>query len=153
MIIRDQFLSSVDPELRLYLNERNVGDIQEMTRLADNWSQARRKPTKYEWHVRKSSSMQNPSDRYSDGKSCQRAFDPTFSRASQFQTRPIKQLPSLGMPATNTFSSNIKCHGCGLFGHKKSNCPKNPSWYPKTTKLSQEHGLMFVDRTPIATII
>ena len=108
-IITDQYLSSLSPELRLYLKERNPRTLNELTTLADNWASAHR-------------SYAVVPKRPSVGTTETRS-EPFRSRSSPQRKETSFPNRSVGVPGQAV--KPLTCYTCGLTGHKKSRCPRN----------------------------
>ena len=94
-IIFDQFLSSLSPELRLFIKERRPAKLKEAIQLADDWASAHNAYPKV--------SSYNISKKISPRSS-------TFQSLLSFRSQT---------PSTMT------CHNCGETGHIRPRCPKN----------------------------
>ncbi|KAA0186772.1 hypothetical protein HAZT_HAZT006895 [Hyalella azteca] len=101
-ILMDQFMSSLTPDLRLYVKEKNVSTLNEMVQLAHNWAMA------HKLHGKKPTS----------GKFRETRLPEAAERRSE-----------LAAERSAVPNSNLKCHACGESGHLKRRCPRNPAAY------------------------
>lgn len=119
-IVLDQLISSVSPELRTYLKENDVKDLDKAVKLADSWSSAHRA------FPRASSTAVKP-------------------RKQNNQSRPLENSPQNSGASKPPQSrrgkpdySNVTCHGCGDKGHIRPTCPKNPLRFKSNTSFSTQ---------------
>jgi len=105
-LIVDQFMSSVSPELRLFIKERNLKSIAEVTSAADCWSSARKsyRPNTDSRQINRKDNLKPPEK------------DPS----------PDDGIPHENVSNFRTKKPNISaviCHNCRKRGHYKANCP------------------------------
>ncbi|XP_047469564.1 uncharacterized protein LOC125025584 [Penaeus chinensis] len=116
-MLLDQLMSSISPDLRVYVKEHNVSSLSDAVSLSDNWASA---------HSAYPKSYQS-SDQ---GK---RSVAPKFSTPAH--------------SAMNRDFSSVKCHGCGDVGHIRSRCPKNPLAYKQYSSVTTHKvGFSLSDR-------
>ena len=106
-MILDQLLSSVAPELRVYLKENDVTSVAEAVKLANCWPSAHRSSSKF--------TSNNKPKKFPD-----KIFRP------QEQTTPSSETTQASKSSGKKDYSKVTCHGCGEKGHIRPNCPKNP---------------------------
>lgn len=111
IIIMEQFLKGLNPELRTWIKERNPKTSKEAAELAESFLAARRPPKEY--LPAKPRPLTPPSK-------------PVIG--NEFRVRNIRPSPSLSNSAK--FEPRNKallvCHSCGQKGHFKSECPRTP---------------------------
>jgi hypothetical protein len=98
-MLLDQLMSSISPDLRVFVKEHNVSSLADAVSLSDNWSSA---------HSAYPRSYQS-------------------SEQGKRSVAPKPQTPV--QSALRRDFSSVKCHGCGDIGHIRSRCPKNPLAY------------------------
>ncbi|XP_070000736.1 uncharacterized protein [Penaeus vannamei] len=98
-MLLDQLMSSISPDLRVFVKEHNVSSLADAVSLSDNWSSA---------HSAYSRSFQS-------------------SEQGKRSVAPKPQTPV--QSALRRDFSSVKCHGCDNIGHIRSRCPKNPLAY------------------------
>ena len=111
-VICDQIVSTMNPELRLYVKERAPSSTEELLHLADSWSSARKK-------------FQNgnsPNRFATKGK--------PFGESEETRTdTPPSPNPKDTLPSPIS-KSEIICHYCKRKGHYKSECLSRPVTTP-----------------------
>ena len=118
-IIRDQLLTAVIPELRIFLKEKGAATLQELVTHADNWASAHK-------HVFK------------------KAFNNKFTKTTP-EKEEMKSPTNEKNTPTGKSTPNLKpkreviCHSCGAPGHYKSQCEsiKNENYAVKVCFSSQ----------------
>ncbi|KAF7685984.1 Retrovirus-related Pol polyprotein from transposon, partial [Cucumispora dikerogammari] len=107
--ILDQIISSVSPELRVFLKERGQLSLKDTARCADNWTAAR------------SVVKPNQTGREQAKKN---SYDRGNVPDREHKTKFVSNSKSSGVPKRVVNINNVKCHNCGVMGHYKSDCPK-----------------------------
>lgn len=97
-MILDQFVASLPAEIRMFVKEHNVSNLDDAVQLADNWASAHGRYAK--------------SDIATDS-----------GKRNVTVKSPVSQTPDNAYVKKD---SKIRCHYCGEFGHIKPKCPKNP---------------------------
>lgn len=112
IIILEQYLRMLSPELQVWIRERDPRTAAEAASLADVFVAARGKNKPWAWR--------SGNDRRSP-------------EVPQFQQRKVEPSgkPLMGKPTSAKLSFTPKrppiCYLCGQEGHTKPNCPKNPA--------------------------
>ena len=107
LVLRDQFLSLCNKELLLFLKERIPDSIENMSRLADQYREARRAGASSLVHPSKKSEVQQAKITKPQGQGQQR-------QGNSQQTGKVSQ---------GSFSNkDKKCYKCGMLGHIASEC-------------------------------
>ena len=107
-VICDQIVSTMNPELRLYVKERAPSSTEELLHLADSWSSARKK--------------------FQNGNSPNRFATKEKSFVESEETRadaPASPNPKDTPPSPKS-KSEVICHYCKRRGHYKSECLSRP---------------------------
>ena len=95
--VLDQFISSLTPDLRIFIKERGVNTLAAAVQRADDWSSAR----------------------HSYPRACQSLSTHKKSNKKETPSDSILQ-------ATKGPASVVKCHHCAEVGHIRPKCHKNP---------------------------
>ena len=136
--LADQFMSSLIPELRLFIKEHNAFKLEDMIKLADNWSTARNAYPKL------SKKIDGNENKKCIAKGVSNSRD--FSNVKCFSCGKVGHLKakcpqiSINESVTTRDYRKIKCHACGSMGHIKSNCPQNPIAQAFKGNLSRSSG-------------
>ena len=103
-ILVDQLLSTINPELRLYVKERSPASSEELIHLCDTWASARKRyqPT---------------------NKSYPKAPNKAPTLNDQHESQPLSKA---GAALDENPHKDITCHYCKKKGHFKSSCPSKP---------------------------
>ena len=133
-IISDQFMTAVEPDLRVFLKEQNALELPKMAEVAENWAMAHKSKFKRNDLYQKS----EKTDQFS-------------SLSKNLENTEISPKPN-DKPSKKDFSQ-VKCHACGDFGHIKPRCPKmdsKPETKKRTVFPNDSHHIQFCldDRTP-----
>ena len=120
-LISDQLVSSVSPDLRIFLKENDPKSLESITKLADNWTNARGSAGKgvLKTPFRANKPQSSANEHKSSGK------DSTV----QYSESPRK-FHHNSAANNGQYPKNIKCFGCGDSGHIKAKCPKMPILTP-----------------------
>lgn len=117
-MLLDQFMSSAPPELRTYLKENDVRDLNRAAKLADSWTTAHR-------------TYPRP------------LCDPKPKRPN-IPSRTVVTPPPQSLEDSKAKQvlrkrdySSLTCHGCGEKGHIRPSCPKNPLRF--NTSVNTQH--------------
>ena len=111
LVIREQFLSTCNPELATYLKERDCTDLKTMTKLAEKYLEAHggklsdKKRTSYEKPHRKADTETREQKDFRKCFNCQR----TGHLAKDCKYEPSEP-------------SKMKCYNCGKLGHIARHC-------------------------------
>ena len=116
VIILEQYLRMLAPELQIWIKEHNPCSASEAAMLADIFVAARRKAQP--WTYRRWKETKEPTKPRKMLPSSTKAT--TEGKSGGDRVGPAKQCPSL-RPRT------LICYQCGQEGHKKPECPNNPS--------------------------
>lgn len=112
-LLKDEFLSSVSPEIRLYIKERSPSNLSEMVNLADNWSTARRKY----YAPNNTWKLDQPSNRNyaQNNERTNNNYTDLFSRTQKVSQQRIsdRNFSTCG----KNRSHNVTCYQCGKRGH------------------------------------
>lgn len=122
-MVLDQFLSSLTPELRLFVKERRTTKLQDAVQLADDWASAHNAYPKTRDNTR------------TGGRHAPSVAFAQKTPASSSEKRP----------------SAVTCHNCGEEGHIRPRCPKNPRAFkdrPSSTSQYPQYkvGFCMTDR-------
>ncbi|XP_069984660.1 uncharacterized protein [Penaeus vannamei] len=98
-MLLDQLMSSISPDLRVFVKEHNVSSLADAVSLSDNWSSAHS------------------------------AYPRSFQSSEQGKRSVAPKPQTPVQSALRRDFSSVKCHGCGDIGHIRSRCPKNPLAY------------------------
>ena len=104
-MILDQFMASLPSDLRMFLKENNIQDLDEAVKRADVWASA------HHSYPRKHPDLER--------------MKPPLPANST----------SLKGTTPNRTSSKVQCHNCGQIGHIRPNCPQNPYLFQPKSKL------------------
>ena len=134
-ILLDQFLSSLIPDLRTFIKERDVSSLTEAVTLADNWATARNsypKEVKPEFKTKNFNLSDSPSGSSYSPNSC----PPTSTHSRDIPKPSLSYTQS----STNTrdpdnANKTLRCYTCGDTTHTKNRCPQNPSLSTNTYKI------------------
>lgn len=123
--IVDQFMSSLPSQLRVYIKEQDVHDLDDVVRMADNWTMAHKI---YPKDVKSKIDVHSASNKYNQ---------PT-NASSRYNMQP----------RNDTSNRSRSCFACGDPNHVRRNCPQNPQTYLKSREQTRTVQFCFDDRTP-----
>ncbi|XP_037804877.1 uncharacterized protein LOC119599206 [Penaeus monodon] len=116
-MLLDQLMSSISPDLRVYVKEHNVSSLSDAVSLSDNWASAHS------------------------------AYPKSYQSFDQGKRSVAPKPPTPIQPALKRDFSSVKCHGCGDIGHTRSRCPKNPLAYKQYSSVpTHKVGFSLNDR-------
>ncbi|KAM4557416.1 uncharacterized protein V3H82_017174 [Fundulus diaphanus] len=113
ILILEQFYTSLSPELRVWVKERNPTSAQEAAELVENFLAARRGPKAF-----RHSFQQKPS--FIQGKSVGSGLGGGPGQVTGVEKPRGKTFPSAKLKSE---VKPIVCYGCGQEGHIKPECP------------------------------
>ncbi|XP_048014263.1 uncharacterized protein LOC125247108 [Megalobrama amblycephala] len=109
IIILEQFLRMLSPELQTWIKEHGPATAEEAARLADVFVAARRRAEPWSfsrWKTARDRSSRRPSSAFQGSRSTNEA---SVNRTENFGASVLE---------------TIKCYKCGQLGHKKPMCPQ-----------------------------
>ncbi|XP_052406338.1 uncharacterized protein LOC127952096 [Carassius gibelio] len=109
MIILEQFLRMLNPEVQTWIKEHSPSSAEEAARLADVFVAARRRAEPWSlsrWKTARDRSYRRPSTAFQGSRSANEA---SVTRTENFGASGVE---------------TIKCYKCGQLGHKKPMCPQ-----------------------------
>ena len=113
-IISDQFLSSLSPELRLFIKKRRPAKLKKAIQLADDSASAHNAYLKV-----------------------------SYNNSRKISPRPATPPKFLSSSGSQT-PSTVTCHNCGEAGHIRPHCAKNPRTFKDGTTTTPPIRLDFV---------
>lgn len=113
LIILEQFLRMVNPELEVWIRERDPKSAEEAAQLAEVFMSARRGSR----HITfKRDSRQQTSSKFASDEGSQ-------SKSSTVECRAPAQHSSVSTSAAKFSKKDVRCFYCGELGHTKPSCP------------------------------